>query len=106
VVDRYAGIGHPGEPGVAQAVSSKVFVAELGHNLVPVRGVPKDGRRDPAGSRAGEESLIRDVADRVDTVLHHLAYLLDQRHSPCPLALGAFVHEPTGGGCGLAPYGP
>lgn len=38
-VNRNSGVGHPRQPGVAKIVAAEVFVAEFGHDRVPVRGV-------------------------------------------------------------------
>lgn len=58
-----AGVGHPGQAGVPQAVASQVLVAELGDDLVPVGGVPQDGGGDASAARPGEQAGVGSVAD-------------------------------------------
>lgn len=61
VVDRYSGVGHPGQAGVPQAVTAEVFEAEFGDDVIPVGRVTKDGSGDaaPMGRRlrAGRPGL-------------------------------------------------
>ena len=46
-MDRDAGIGHPGKPGVPKVVTAKMLVAERGNNLIPVRRIAQHRRADP-----------------------------------------------------------
>jgi hypothetical protein len=51
-----AGVGEPGESGVAEVVPAQAFVAELGDDLVPVSGVPQNGGGDATAARSGEQA--------------------------------------------------
>ena len=57
-VDPDACVGHPGQPGVPQAVSAEVLVAELHDDVVPVSGVAETGGGDGAAARAGEQAGV------------------------------------------------
>jgi hypothetical protein len=70
VVDRDAGVGHPGQSGVAEVVPSYVVVAQGGDYLVPVGGVAVDGRGDPPSAGSGEQACHRVVADGVQSPVH------------------------------------
>ena len=59
MMDRHAGICHPGQPGVSQIVASKVLVAELTDDFVPVGGIAQYRSGYPAATRPGEETGIR-----------------------------------------------
>ena len=66
-----------------------------------MRGVTKDRGADPAATRAGEQPGIRVRVDDVQAAGDQLAPFFDDRHSPCPLALGGFVDQTARAGSGL-----
>ena len=47
-VDGHTGVGHPGQPGVPQAVALQVLVAKLRDDFVPRRGVAQGGGGNPS----------------------------------------------------------
>jgi hypothetical protein len=53
-MDGHAGVSHPRQPGVPQAVTLELLVAKLGDDLVPASCIPKRGPGDPPTPRAGE----------------------------------------------------
>jgi hypothetical protein len=57
-VHRGAGIGHPGQSGMAQGVAAEVFEAECAHDLVSVGGVAEDRCGDAAAAGSGEQSRV------------------------------------------------
>jgi hypothetical protein len=84
-----------------QAVPTKVLVAELGHDLVPMRRIAQDGSRDAPTTGTGEQSGVGLAIKSVDPPLHHLTHLNDERHNPSALALCPLVGESTRGWRGL-----
>src|SRR5262249_60703461 len=72
------------------------------HHLVPVGGIAQNGCGDPPAARAGEQAGHRIITNGVPPPVYERAYLLDDRHRPGPLALGALVDQAARAGCGLA----
>src|SRR5262249_29820503 len=105
-VDGDACVSHPGKPGVPKVMAAKVFIAQLGDNLVPVRRIAKDRRGDPAAGRAGEEAGHRVSAHLVQPPTHQRVHFLDERDSPGALAFGSFVNETARSCRCLRTYGP
>ena len=89
VVHRNAGIGHPGEPGVTQVVSSELFVTECDDDLIPVCCVAKDAGLDSSSLRTREQSSVGFVVHGMNSFDHQIADVLDERNVPSALALGS-----------------
>jgi hypothetical protein len=53
-----AGVGHPGQAGVSEAVTTEVLVTETAHNVVPVGRVAKDRGGDATTSWSGEKASL------------------------------------------------
>jgi hypothetical protein len=70
-----AGIGHPGQAGVTQAVSAKVFITELSHDVVPVGGVAQDGGGDTTAAGSGEWAGVGLSGAGIDAPLNPVADL-------------------------------
>lgn len=105
-VHRNASVGHPGQPGVAEVVPAEVLVAEPSDDLVPVRRVAEDRRRDPAAAWSDEQARIRIISQFFQPAANDIAYLRNQRNEPCALALRTLVAQPARRGCGLPSHGP
>ena len=91
-----AGVGQPGQSGVAEPVSAEVFVAEVGDDLVPVGGVAQDRGGDATAFGSGEQAGVGPCAGGVDPAADDVADLEDQRNCAGAFALGAFVGESAG----------
>src|SRR5712672_1665180 len=85
---RHASVSHPCQSGMTQVMTPQVAMSELGYHVVPVRGVTQDRGGDPAAARSGEQACHRIIADDIQPSLHERAYLPDDWHPSCPLALG------------------
>nr|WP_253764999.1 hypothetical protein [Nonomuraea roseoviolacea] len=105
-VHRDTRISHPRQPRVTQVVTPQVLEAETGDHLVPMRGIPQHSGGDASAPRAGEQPGGRIVIHLGHATGDEVADLLDERHSPGALALGALVDQPTGTWRGLAPHRP
>lgn len=105
-MDRDSGVGHPGESGVAQAVSTKVFVTQVVDDVVPVGGVAEDGSADSATAWSGEQACVRSCFCFGDAALDEVTHLGDERDLAGTFSLGGFVGDPARGGSGLATDGP
>ncbi|MFJ8660583.1 hypothetical protein [Streptomyces sp. NPDC093795] len=66
-----SGVCEPREPGVAKVVSSKVFEAELGDDVVSVGRVAQDGCGDASAARAEEEPGVGAVSGREQALGDH-----------------------------------
>jgi hypothetical protein len=88
---------------MTQVMTPQVVMSELGYHVVPVRGVTQDRGGDPTAARAGEQTRHRIIADDIQPSLHERAYLPDDWHPSCPLALGAHVNQAARALCYLAP---
>nr|WP_241563953.1 hypothetical protein [Nonomuraea polychroma] len=91
---------------MAKIVPTEVLVAELRHDLVPVRRVSKDRRADATASGTREQPGGRVGAGGVETPQHQLSDLCDDRDLSGSLALGVFVCETSGARRRLPAYRP
>src|ERR1019366_3803405 len=83
------------QSGMPQVMPDKMLVPERRHDLIPVRGVPQDRRRDPAAPRTGEQARRLVVAQDVESSADQFTRLFNDRHFPSPLALSALVDQPA-----------
>jgi hypothetical protein len=88
-----AGICHPRQSGVAQAVAAEVFVAELGDDLVPVSGVPQDRGADSSATGSGEQASIGVSVGGGDSTLDEFVHFRDEWNDACAFAFGGLVGE-------------
>ena len=91
-----AGVGHPGQSGVAEAVSAEVFVAEFGDDVVPVGGVAQDRGGDATAAGPVNRRASGLAPADVDAAADDVADLDDERNGAGAFALGAFVGESAG----------
>src|SRR5690606_619179 len=99
-------VGHPRQPGVPEIVAPEVLVTELGHHLVPVRGITQHRSGDPPAPWSFEQPCVRIVVERSNASLHQLTDLRNERNRAGALALGPLVNKPSWT-CGrLAAHGP
>ena len=106
VVQGDAGVGHPGQPGVAKVVAAEPVKAQGGDDVVPVGGVAQDRGGDPPAAGADEKPAIRSCGGQGEAAFDQGPDLGDQGHDAGAFALGAFVDQPARGGGGLAADGP
>ena len=104
VVDGHAGVGHPGQAGVAQAVAAEVLVTERSDDLIPVGRVAKDSGGYSATSRACEQSCVLAAVDGFDATRDQWPDLFDQGDDPS--GFGALVDQTARRRRRLATYGP
>ena len=78
----HAGISHPCQPGVPQAVTLELVVAKLGDDLVPASCIPKRGRGDTPTPRAGEKAGVRVTTGEVGSSLNQVADRVDGGGTP------------------------
>ena len=91
-----AGVGHPGQACVSQAVSAEVFVAEFFDDVVPVGRVAENCSGDAAAARSGEQAGVWPTVEYLDTALDQVVEFDDERDVAGALAFGAFVGEAAG----------
>jgi hypothetical protein len=87
----HAGVSHPRQPGVPQAVTRELLVAKLGDDFVPASCIPKRGRGDPPTPGAGEKAGFRVTTGQIDSSLNQIADGVDQRNLARPPSLGVLV---------------
>jgi hypothetical protein len=74
-VDRNAGVGHPSQSGVAQAMTAQVVISAAG---------------------SGEQASIGAAVGGGDSALDEFVHFRDERYDAGALAFGGFVCEPAG----------
>src|SRR6516225_2783437 len=82
IVHRHAGVGHPGQPRMPQAVAFQVLVAKLSYDFVPRGGVAQRGGGDTSAFRAGEQSSIGSMTCKFNASPNEVADGIDQRNLP------------------------
>lgn len=100
-----AGVGHPGQAGVAQVVAAQVFVVEVPGDVVPVGGVAQDCGADATAARAGVEAGVRVVSRRLEPPDDEWAQWFDDRDQAGDPTLGVLVDQAAGSGGGLSAAG-
>ena len=77
-VHRNPSVGHPGQAGMAEIVPAQMLIAEVRDHFVPMRGVTKNSRADPAAPRPRKQPTRR-VRRRLDPSRHQVSNLDDAR---------------------------
>lgn len=66
----HAGVSHPRQAGVPQAVTHELLGAMLGKDPIPASWIPRRGRGDPPTPRACENAGVWVTIGQVDSLLN------------------------------------
>jgi hypothetical protein len=93
----HAGVSHPRQPCVPQAVTLELLVAKFGDDLVPASCIPERGRGDPPTPGSGEQAGVGVTTGHVDSSLNKVADGVDQWNLARPPSLGVLVDQAAAG---------